>query len=53
MNPQPGEDEAEVVADGSEDGVGGVAGGSLEIAASEVALSLHVSDHGLDGGAAP
>ncbi len=26
-HPQPGEDEAEVVADGGEDGVGGIAGG--------------------------
>jgi hypothetical protein len=40
------------VADGGEDGVDGVAGGSLEIAAAEVVLGLHVSDHGLDGGAA-
>ena len=40
------------MADGSEDGVGGVAGGSLEIAAAEMSLGLHVSDHGLDGRAA-
>ena len=40
------------MANGGEDGVGGVTGGSLEIAASEVALSLHMADHGLDGGGA-
>ena len=40
------------MADGGEDGIGGVAGGSLEIAAAEMALGLHVADHGLDGGAA-
>lgn len=52
-NRQPREDEVEVVAHSGEDGVGSIAGGSLEIAAAEVALGLHVSDHGLDGGAAP
>ena len=40
------------MADGGEDGIGGIAGGSLDIAAAEVALGLHVADHGLDGGAA-
>ena len=40
------------MADGCEDGVGGVAFGSLEIAAHEMALGLHVADHGLDGGTA-
>ena len=40
------------MADGGEDGVGGVAGGALEIATAEMAFGLHVSDHGLDGGAA-
>ena len=40
------------MADGGEDGVGGVAGAALEIAAAEMALGLHVADHGLDGGAA-
>jgi hypothetical protein len=39
------------VADGGEDGVGGVAGGSLEIAAAKMPLGFHVSDDGLDGGA--
>ena len=39
--------------DGGKDGVGGVAGRSLEIAAAEVTFSLHVADHRLDGGAAP
>jgi hypothetical protein len=35
-NPQPGEDSSEVVADGGEDGVGGIAGAVFEIAAAEV-----------------
>ena len=38
--------------DGGEDGVGGVAGSSLEIAAAEMALSFHMADHGLDSGTA-
>ena len=38
--------------DGGEDGVSGVADGSLEIAAAEVALGFHMAYHGLDGGAA-
>ena len=40
------------MADRGEDGVGGVAGGSLEIAAAEVVLGFHMPDHGLDGRAA-
>ena len=40
------------MADGGEDGVGGISGGSLEIAAAKMAVGLHVADHGLDGGAA-
>ena len=40
------------MADGGEDGVGGIAGSSLEIAAVEMALGLHMADHGLDGRAA-
>jgi hypothetical protein len=40
------------VADGGEDGVGGIAGGSFEIAATKMALGFHMADHGLDGGAA-
>jgi hypothetical protein len=50
--PQPSEDAAEVVADGGEDDVGGIAGAALEIAATEVAFGLQVADHGLDGGSA-
>lgn len=48
--PQPGEDAPEVVSGGGEDGIGGVAGMALEVAASVVALLLHVADEGLDGG---
>ena len=40
------------MADGGEDGVGGIAGGSLEIAAADMAFGFHMADHGLDGGAA-
>lgn len=49
---QPGENEAEVVADRREDDVGGVAVAAFEPAAAEMAFVLHVSDHRLDGGAA-
>ena len=52
-HPQPGEDEAQVVADRSEDGIGCIADEALEIAASEMTFGLHVTDHGFDGGAAP
>jgi hypothetical protein len=51
-HPQPCEDEPQVIADGAEDGVGGIAGAAFEIAATEMAFGLHVTDHGLDGGAA-
>ena len=40
------------MADCGEDGVGGIAGSSLEIAAAKMALSLHMADYGLDGGTA-
>jgi len=33
------------------DDVGGIAGATFEIAAAEMALCFHMSDHGLDGGA--
>jgi hypothetical protein len=39
-HPQPSEDEAQVVADGGEDGVGGITGNTLEIAAAQMALSV-------------
>jgi len=39
------------VADGGEDGVDGIALCSLEIAAVEMTLGLHMADDGLDGGA--
>ena len=40
------------MADGGENGVGGIAGGSLEIAAAEMTLGLHMADHRLNGRAA-
>jgi len=51
-HPEPGEDEAQIVTDRAEDGVEGVAVTALQIAAAEMAVALHVSNHGLDGGAA-
>jgi hypothetical protein len=43
--------EAKVVTDGAEDDVDGIAGATFEIAAAEMALCFHMSDHRLDGGA--
>ena len=42
--PKPGEDAAEVVADGRENGVCGIAGEALEVAPAEATLLLHVAD---------
>src|SRR5262249_20254668 len=50
-HPQPGEDEPKIVADGTQDDVGGIAGAASEIAAAEMTLCLHMSDHRLDRGA--
>ena len=44
-----GEDEAQVVGDGGEDNIDGIALADLEMAAIEVSVGLHVTDHGLDG----
>jgi len=52
QKPQPGEDEAEVVADGAKDDFGRVTVTTLEIAAAEVLVGLHVTEHGLDSRAA-
>jgi hypothetical protein len=41
--------QAEVVADNSEDDVGGVALACLEVAAAEVPVSFHVANDGFDG----
>ena len=41
------------MADGGQDDVGGITLAALEIAAAEVAVGFHVTDHGFDGGAAP
>ena len=49
---EPGEDAAEVVADGGEDDVGGVSWAASEVATAEVTFGLQMSDDGLDGGAA-
>ena len=42
-----------MVADGAEDDIGGVAGSTFEVAATKVAVGLHVADGGLNGGTAP
>src|SRR4051794_26327176 len=49
---EPGAEQAEVVACGGEDEVGGVALGAEQEVAAEMAIALHVSDDGLDGVAA-
>ena len=49
--PQPCQEEAEAVADGAEDSVGGIAVASLEATTAEMAFRLHVTNDGLDGGA--
>ena len=41
-NPQPNEDATQVVADGGEDGIGGISGGSFQIAAAEMASRFHM-----------
>ena len=41
------------MADGGQDDVGGIALAALEMAAAEMSVGLHVTDHGLDGCAAP
>ncbi len=48
-SPELGKDLAEVVAAAAEDGEDGVAEGSLENAAGEPALGLHVADFKLEG----
>lgn len=50
--PQPSEYAAEVVTDGGEDDVVGVAGAALEVASAGITFRLEVSDDGLDGGTA-
>ncbi len=42
----------QLLADGGENGAAGVAASAFEIAAAEMTVGLHVSDHGLDGRAA-
>ena len=37
------------MADGGEDGIGGVSGTTFEITTAQVAPGFHVADHGLDG----
>ena len=53
MVPQPFEDEADVVADSTHDGVDAVAEASLEEVSVEMAVALAVSDDRFDGGSPP
>ena len=48
-SPPSFEDEAEVVADGGEDGVGVVAVQAFEVVAGEMAIGLHMANRRLDG----
>ena len=50
QEPQPPDQEAEVVADGGEYGVDGVAGAVSEMIAAHAVLGLEMADDGLDGG---
>jgi len=43
---QPSEQAAEVVFDGSQDGIGGLAGTACEVVASHSMLGLDMADHG-------
>ena len=48
---QPADEAAEVVADGGEDGIGGVTLTMPEVVAVHAMVGFEMSDHGLDGGA--
>ena len=50
-NPQPSEDEAEVVADGGEMTLAPSPFVAFEVAAAEVTFGFHVADHDSNGGA--
>ena len=50
QEPQPPDEEAEVVTGGGKHGVGGVAGAVGEIIAAHAVLFLEMADDGLDGG---
>src|SRR5579872_22419 len=49
QKPQPPEQEAEVVSDGGEHGVDGIAAGMGEIIAAHAVILFEVPDDGLDG----
>jgi hypothetical protein len=51
QKPQPVEQEAEVVADGGEYGVDGVASAMGKVIAAHAVLGLEMTDHRFDGGA--
>ncbi|GAN82278.1 hypothetical protein Aam_254_001 [Acidocella aminolytica 101 = DSM 11237] len=48
----PGEQAAEIIACGGEDGVHGIAGAPFEVVAVHSVVGFEMSDNGLDGGAA-
>src|SRR3546814_17988056 len=47
---EPAEEQAEVVADGGEDGIDGIAGGMGEVIAIHPVVGFEMTDDGLDGG---
>ena len=49
QEPQPGEEETEVITGGGEHGVDGVAGGMRQVIAVHAVLGLEMADDGLDG----
>ena len=52
QKPEPADQAAEVVADGREDWVGGIAPTVPEIISAHTMLGFEMADHGLDGGPA-
>ena len=48
QDPQPGEEEAEVITGGGKDSVDGVAGGMRQVVAVHAVLGLEMADDGLD-----
>ena len=50
-SPEVGQDLADVVAAGAEDGEEGIPDGALQGAARQVTVGFHVTDFGLDGAA--
>lgn len=50
---QPGDEQAQIVADGDQDGVDGIAGGAGKVVAFQQAIGLGMADDRLDGISSP